>query len=506
MLDDSGKSSSVTAGSLVGSGKSGCYGWWLVFLAVGILYVLTLAPDVVWQDQGDYQLQAARCSLSRPGDVVRVHPLFIVTAHALGRLPFFGYAYAANLTSAIFTAVSAANVFLLVYWIVGRVFPGVLSAGAYAMAHSVWFLGVQAQTYGMANAFMTAGLLMAFRYLYGGHRCNIVVMGLMFGLGLSAHLTSQVAFAVIIVWLIWRALSRQLSLSVLSLVFIAWFIGAALNWYVMFIEYQRTGDLPATIASSIWGQWSKAVFNFERIPVLVKKSVLFFVLNFPTPLVLLAPVGISKSFKRISHRQVSVILIMLTVLYALFAARYDVPNQNNFFLPMYLFIAIYIGLGFDYLFSGRRNVYRTIAILLLIAIGPAYLFISNYARRHAVDLGTKRKIPFRDVYKYYIRPWQQFQTGPRQLVTETFRVLPENAVLFADSTTIPAFLYVHEVENRRKDIDILPLGPGKEKPQEFGDRPIFTLSIVKGYYPEWADGDKLLEIPLTENNFIYRIP
>ena len=66
----------------------------------------------------------AKCNLSRPGDVVRVHPLFIVTAHGLGRLGPWNYAYAANLTSALFTAVTVANIFLLVFALTGSTWSG----------------------------------------------------------------------------------------------------------------------------------------------------------------------------------------------------------------------------------------------------------------------------------------------------------------------------------------------------------------------------------------------
>ena len=138
--------------------------WVLVFVIALALYIITLAPDVTWQDQGEYQVHVTHCTLNRPGDVVRVHPLYIILAHYLGRLGVLSFAYAANLVSAIFTAVTVANIYLLMFRLLGRIWPSVLSAFTFALAHSVWFVGVQAQTYGMANASMTTGLLFVLAY------------------------------------------------------------------------------------------------------------------------------------------------------------------------------------------------------------------------------------------------------------------------------------------------------------------------------------------------------
>ena len=52
--------------------------WGLIFVVVLALYIVTLAPDLTWQDQGEYQVHVAQCILNRPGDVVRVHPLYII--------------------------------------------------------------------------------------------------------------------------------------------------------------------------------------------------------------------------------------------------------------------------------------------------------------------------------------------------------------------------------------------------------------------------------------------
>ena len=498
-------SKDATSVALSPGGRSG---WGAVLLCALVLYFLTLAPDLTWQDQGDYQYQAAKCNLNRPGDVVRVHPLFIVSSHLAGRLGLWSYARAASIVSAIFTAVTVANVYLLVYWLCGRVWPAVLSASTFAMAHSVWFLGVQAQTYSMANAALSGGLLLVLAYLATRRLGLLYLMGLVFGLGISAHMMSQVGFAVIMVWLAAKCARREISIRSIAAVILSWAIGAFLLWVVMVIEYRRSGDMAGTVASAIWGEWGGAVFNVGRWGILLKKSVLFFVLNFPTPLVLLAIPGVWFSFRRLKSRTVARLFIVCTVAYALFAVRYDVPNQNNFFLPMYMFVSIYIGLGFAFLMKKNLLLRRVVTGLLLIAIPPTYLGLSGYARANDIALGTRRHVPYRDVYEYYLLPWQHGQAGPRRLVNEVFEKVPWGAVLLLDTTLAPAFRYAHEIESQRSDISVFRFHEIKESWRDVmrNGRRLFAFSDVEGYYPLWVESKQWLKpFAVSDSECIFEI-
>jgi hypothetical protein len=481
-------------------------GWIFIFVAAVILYVLTLAPGLVWQDQGDYQYQTALCNLIRPGDLVRVHPLYILTAHILGRTGLFSYAYAANLVNALATCLTIANVYLITMLLVRRVWPAFLAAATYAMAHSVWFLGTQAQTYGMATAAMSGGVILLLGYIQSGGRWRLLLMGLLFGMGMSVHLMSQVAFAVIIFWLIGRCIRRKESITALGGVIICWILGAAALWAAAVIEYRHNGSVIATIQSGLVGKWGEAVFNICRLPILIKKSILFFVLNFPTPLVFLAIGGIVLSFKNL-EKTTARLLLVITICYLLFAVRYDVPNQNNFFLPMYMFISVYIGLGFAFIFTCRMIMWAAITALLLAAIPATYVAIAQYASAHKIEFGTRRHIPYRDTYKYYLIPWQQCQTGPRQFATEMMEKLPPNAIVLADSTSLPPLLYVHEIEHARPDLKIFTFSEPKEEILTFaksGER-LFTISDVKGYYPVWVEPTWLRPFKLSETENIFEI-
>ena len=482
--------------------------WFFTFIAASLLYIATLAPDIVWQDQGDYQYHAAKMTLNRPGDVVRVHPLFIITAHLVGRTGLFSFAYSANLVSAISSAIAIANIFVIVRLLTGNFWASLLASAICALGHSTWFLAVQAQSYGLANATLTGCFVLIILFLKNPKDGYLYWMGFIAGVGVTAHMMSQIGFAAIMLYLLILCFRKKLSVAVYSKIIFCWVIGAGLLWYVIAIEYGRSGDLIGTFLSAIYGKWGKAVFNVDRIWHLLKNSFLFFVLNFPTPLVLLAIPGIGLGIKKTGNAFAKILAGSL-ILYVLFAIRYDVPNQNNFFLPTYIIISIYVGLGFDFVFSKKGILPAVLSVLFIALIPLTYILISNFAEKKQIALGTKRYVPYRNVYRYYLLPWQQNQKGPRRLVSETFGKVPANSILMPDSTLMRCFLYAHEIENLRPDIKLIPLSvkmPDAVRDGLSAGNRIFVFSDTYGYYPQWIDDIFRLEpFQLSETEHIFEV-
>jgi len=480
--------------------------WFLVFVFASLLYVCTLAPDLVWQDQGDYQYQAAKLVLNIPNDVVRVHPLFIVVSHFVGRLGPLSYAYASNLVSAISTAIAIANIYLIVWLLTRRTWPSILSAGVCALGHSTWFLAVQAQTYGMANAAFTGCLLLLIKYIQERRLVYLYLLGFVGGLGISAHMISQVGFAAIMVCLLCFCFKRKITAKTYFLTIGSWILGAALLWYVMFLEYQRSGTFLGTIASSITGRWTGAVFNLGQLGLLLKKSILFLVLNFPTPLIFLSIPGLVMSFKKL-ERSMAILLFASFIFYILFASRYRVPNQNNFFLPAYILISIYIGLGFSFIFKKQNRIAIAVSALFLVLIVPSYSGISAYARASSFNVGSSYDLPYRDVYEYHLLPWQQGQSGPRRLLNNVFNVLPTGSLLFVDSTPYSVFAYGQEVEGLRPDVKVSEdFGYDEQTVSELsGGGRVFTLYDWPAC-PKWVSDESWLKaVDIGDGETIFEI-
>lgn len=488
-------------------------GWAAVFLGVLTLYLFTLAPGVVWQDQGDFQYAAAKRILEDPGDAVRVHPLYVLISHYAGRLTGISYARTANFVSALMAVITAANVYLIVVFLTGRRWAGMFTGFLISLTHTFWFLGVQAQTYSTSNAMMTAGML-CFLYYHVRRRGHWAFwMGLFFGLGFSTHMMSQIAFGGLVLYLLWSAVVRRdVCFGQLLIIAAGWCIGGIPQFYVLWNEYLRTESLFAAIASGLWGRWGDAVFNVSSLGHMLKRSMIFFGLNFLTPLVVLLPLGIWASFQNEGVLQrrspfYGWFLLGLWTLYGLFAIRYDVNNMNNFFLPFYILCAMYITLGLMRLAERLGGWVVFVAVILLVLFPFTYPAAAKIVKEQGVNLGVGRKVPYRHEYRYYLVPWQQNQHGPRLLAEKTFAILPPAAVLYVDSTIETAFEYPQEIEGVREDVRLFGLHEHTlpEAAALSQTCQLYTVSNVEPYFPRWAKESWLIPVPLDAREVIYRI-
>ena len=107
-------------------------GW--LFVAFLILYVVTLAPDVLAADSGELQTVAAQLGVAHPPGF----PLYVLLAHLMTRLPVGSPAYAVNLLSAVFGALTVVVVYRSGLLLAERHLPALLGAVALGTATTFW--------------------------------------------------------------------------------------------------------------------------------------------------------------------------------------------------------------------------------------------------------------------------------------------------------------------------------------------------------------------------------
>jgi len=61
-------------------------------------------------------------------------------------------------------------------------------------------------------------------------------------------------------------------------------------------------------------------------------------------------------------------------------------------------------------------------------------------------IGTKREIPYRNDYIYFLRPWQTCYDGPQRFADEALRTADDHAIIYADGTTVYPLLYEQQVK------------------------------------------------------------
>jgi len=510
-----------------GAGRPGVL-WLSTFVAALVLYVATLAPDLVWQDSGEYQWTSARLSWPpavhqadslthysvwcRPGEAVRVHPWFVVTAWLVGRVPFWNYAYAANLCSAISMALAAANVVLLVRWMTGRTAAAVVAGIAFAVGHTVWTFAVISEVLGWSAALASAEGLCAWMWLRQREERWLLLLFFLNGVALSNHLMAALSLAVFGVWMVVECVRRRAPGWVIPAAAGVWLLGGMLYWVVVGLEYARTGDLVETLRSATVGYHTGAVANVGGLGAMLGRSALYLALNYPTPLAAAGVVGLVVLVRR--RDAFSVLLVALGAVTLAWAARYRVPDQYSFFVPFYVWASVAIGVGAARVLDGRRWARWPMLALALLPVA-VYAVLPEAVRQADPDLAKdlfKRQLPYRDSYRYFLQPWKCGDRSARRFAEEALEGLPKRAVLLADTTPSPPLKCLRDVEGVRRDVLVVDpydsrfsaglrvYWPGRSAsgappppPALAEGRRAFVVSDVPGYVPQWVGAAGRLE-------------
>jgi hypothetical protein len=109
--------------------------WYLIVLAAaGLLYTLTCAPGMLWQDSAFYVWRIWNNNIEGVMGLALSHPLYIMIGIVVKHIPVGEFAWRMNIVSAVFGAVAVANLFLLLRLWLGRIIPSLIGAVTLAVS------------------------------------------------------------------------------------------------------------------------------------------------------------------------------------------------------------------------------------------------------------------------------------------------------------------------------------------------------------------------------------
>jgi hypothetical protein len=442
-----------------------------------VLYGLTCAPAVLWQDSGLFVYRIWHNDLQGNLGIALAHPLYILLGIVVKSVPLGDLAHRVNLISAVCGAVSIANLYLLVRLWLGRSLPAIVAAVTLALSWTFWQNAVIAEVYTLYTMFLFAELIMLLQYMRTGRTWYLYVLGLLNGLAVANHLWGTVPLACYAVFLVVLLFRRKIKFKHCIVFVVLWLIGAAPYEYLVAKNIVLSGDVPATIASALFGNmWQGAVLNTSISSKVVVENILFILLNFPTPNIVFFFVALWVLRKAPSPRSFASILTAMLVLNFLFAFRYTVPDRHVFFLPFYCLAAVLIGLGADALLERytRSGLAFAVLVLALLPI-PIYAVAPEVARKAYKPLGQRRQRPYRDEYTYFLQPWKTGYRGAERFASEALDMVEENAVIYAYTTDVHALLYVQEVLGKRPDVRIVSVYDKGENAPTFNEDTVADL-------------------------------
>ena len=244
----------------------------IVGLATGIaalaVYGMTLCPTVYVEGSGELIGAAYRLGTAHPTG----YPLFCLSSRLIAlTLPWVSPAMAINAASAFFAAACCGAMAILLY---GRgVQPVVALAAALALAFSrtFWSQAVIAEVYGLALLLVILVLAQTLRACESKEPRQVLLLGWLMGLGLTAHLMQVLIWPGVVAVLVWRwpALWRRPLLLAQGL--LAALGGYSLVAYLPLRNGRGTGFHwgPLDDLTALWHHLSGALYrsSFFSLPV-----------------------------------------------------------------------------------------------------------------------------------------------------------------------------------------------------------------------------------------------
>jgi hypothetical protein len=410
--------------------------------------------------------------------------------------------------SAVAGAVAVANMYLLIRLWTGKDMPAVIAAITLAVSHTFWRHASIIETYTFWTVLFLAELIVLLQYVKTKRLRYLYWLGFLNGLSIAVHMLAAIpliCYAILIISLLVR---KEIRLRNLGIIVFLWLVGALPYEFLIVRTLIQSGDILGTLASAAFGsRWQEAVLNTSMSLKMVEENCYYILFNFPTPNILLFFAGGYTLFKMPISRSIKYIVATLTVLFFVFAFRYTVPDRYAFFIPFYVMVSIFIGLGTHYFIN---RIKRKALVLLVIFFSILPVGVYAIAPSMARNIGTRNDIPYREDNAYFLRPWKTGYRGPDRFADEALDLVGNNAIIYADVTTVAPLLLLQQVKAKRPDVTIISGTLNSENAPLFNEqtidtllenRPIYIVSQKVGYCPSFV----LEQYDLVQTGILWKV-
>ncbi len=375
----------------------------LLGLASLVLYIRTLAPGLLYGDSGEFQTLVYSLGMTHPTG----YPVYLLLGRLFSLLPIGDPAWRVNLFSAVLASLSVTNVYLLVRLLAGWRLAGVTAAVTLAVAPLFWYFSVIAELYAPACAFLGGLLLFLLLWRQSGKWGWLAASGMLGGLSLGVHTSVALAAPGILVYLALVALSSRLLPGKER--WKSWLVAAAgavagmalyLCAFLMLDAHNPdAGYYHATIqpALSLWNM-TAADFDspFERLKFLLGARQFSYAMfsnpaatmssiageywqqlkiDFSPVSLILAGIGLIGLFIRRWHE--AVLLVLGWGVAMLFITNYDIFDISALFIPTYVFLVTWVGIGLGILMTVLAWIFKRLHLNRMAS--PAALLLGTAA-------------------------------------------------------------------------------------------------------------------------------
>lgn len=387
----------------------------LAALTLGV-YLRSLMPGIGYSgDAAKWQM------LSAVGGIPHAtgYPLYVAAIQAFGTVvPFGSAAWKTNLFSAVCAVAAVALLYQLLRILSLRQSVAAATAATFAFTEMFWIHAVVAEVYALHILFIVSILVCLARWRLGANNrwlmAGIALLALSFGNHMTTILVVPSA-----AWLVWTDRRRALTLRNAVWAVVVGVLGASQYLYLLHLgdvgvyREAQVDNLRDIWAMVTGGPFKDRMLVFSLREVIVERVPLLWDFVRDEYGLLLAPIalGVWRGVRgwtaptdpdtspdapgrppRRCRRDIAIALVLLGLASAAYGLNYDVLDVIVYFMPLFLVLAVFLGIGLDGIVGGvtrRWPAHRRAALAVAgasLAAIPAVMGVVGY--RSASQRGT----------------------------------------------------------------------------------------------------------------------
>lgn len=457
------------------------------------MYLVTLAPTVIWGDSAKFALDVTTLHL---GDSADSHPLFIILGKIFSLLPF-ELAYDMNLLSAVSASIAVFLVYLIIVEITNSKISAIAGSLALCVSHAFWLHAVITEVYDLNAAFLASVILFLLKWRKDKNNYRpLYIAAFLFGLGVSNHRIIALSLIGITIFIFITEARFFKNIKVMFWMAISFITGSSLFIYLLLDNLLNS--TAAKVADTVTGEGFMHALAGYSPKILEEAGLYLAYLFYQFPLVgyLLCFAGIAVLIKK--DKKLALLFLLLISVNAIFFFKAGPgygKTKYTFYISDYMVFSVLVGAGFSFLqqhlghkgYAVRKISFAALAAIFLL---PMLLYnITPYlSKKLNIDLLKARKIAYRDNEEFFLNPSKRGYIGAEQYALKAFASINPGSIIIADYTPFTVLKYEQEIKGAGKDILVVlnkknrENDPKKIISEYYSSRDIYFADISEDRY------------------------